>query len=183
MVTPKSPAEAVERLLFAAEGERVYAVIDGASVANLLDRLVSDTPPNVCLYRGDLEPDMAEVAPYLVQLEPDSPFTEWLLRDGWGNHWGIFAQTGVALEDLRRHFRRFLIVHDPDSEPMYFRYYDPRVLRVFLPTCNAEELTAMFGPVSCYLMEDEDPAQCLQFSMKDGALAVQKHGLGGGKES
>ena len=160
-------------LLFGGEGELTYAVLDGANVPDLLDHLVSDTPPNVCLYRGELEPDMAEVAPYLVQLSPDSPFAEWLLREGWGKSWGIFVRAGIELEDLRRHFRRFLIVHDPEGEPMYFRYYDPRVLRVFLPTCNSEELTTMFGPVSRYLTEGEDPARCLEFSLKEGELTCR----------
>jgi hypothetical protein len=155
-------------LLFDGEGDLTYAVLDGAAVPDLLDRLVSDDPPNVCLYRGELEPDMAEVAPYLVQVEAESPFTEWLLQEGRGRNWGIYARTAVALEDLRRHFRRFLIVHDPEGEPMYFRYYDPRVLRIFLPTCNAEELRQMFGPVSRFVMEGEDPAQCLEFSLNEG---------------
>ena len=39
----------------------------------------------------------------------------------------------------------------------YFRYYDPRVLRVYLPTCNARELQTVFGPVLRYLVEDEKP--------------------------
>lgn len=170
MPTMEREASPVRALLFGGEGELTYAVLDGAAVPDVLDHLVSDTPPNVCLYRGELEPDMAEVAPYLVQLEAESPFLEWLLREGWGKSWGVFVQTTVPLEDLRRHFRRSLIVHDPEGEPMYFRYYDPRVLRIFLPTCNAEELRSMFGPVSRFLVEAEDPARCLEFSLQEGAL-------------
>ena len=157
-------------LLFRGEGELTYAVLDGAAVPDLLDHLVSDAPPNVCLYRGELEPDMAEVAPYLVQLEAASPFLEWLLREGWGKSWGVFVQTAVPPDDLRRHFRRFLIVHDPEGEPMYFRYYDPRVLRIFLTTCNAEELQSIFGPVSRFLLEAEDAVRCLEFSLQEGEL-------------
>lgn len=55
---------------------------------------------------------------------------------------------------LRRHFRRFLRVTDEQGQPLMFRYYDPRVLRVYLPTCTAEELALVFGPVSAYLIED-----------------------------
>ena len=168
-------SDELARLLFDETGEHVYVVLDGASVPDLLDRFVSDTPPYVCLYRGDLEPDMAEVAAYLVLLELDSPFTQWVLTEGWGNHWGIFARTSVELEDMRRHFRRFLIVHDPDGEPMYFRFYDPRVLRVFLPTSNTEELTTIFGPVSCFLVEGEDPGRCIAFTFTGTALERKDH--------
>ena len=169
--------EEIRCLLFdkAQAGEHVYAVLDGASIPDLLDRLVSDNPVNVCLYRGELEADLAEVAPYLVQLEPGSEFAEWIVTEGWGRHWGIFARIAAELDDTRRHFRRFLIVHDPDNDPMYFRYYDPRVLRVFLPTCNSTELNEIFGTVAAYFMEAEDPAQCAEFSRKSGELVTQPH--------
>ncbi|MCK7510898.1 MAG: DUF4123 domain-containing protein [Desulfobacterales bacterium] len=71
----------------------VYAVLDGASIKSLGPKLYNLRPEHVCLYRGRLEPDMAEVAPYLVRLEQDSAFAQWVLGDGWGKHWGIFAVT------------------------------------------------------------------------------------------
>ena len=61
------------------------------------------------------------------------------------------------------HLRTFLKVYGPDLKPLYFRYYDPRVLRVYLPTCNDQELQTVFGPVLRYLLEDEDPATLLKF--------------------
>ena len=60
---------------------------------------------------------------------------------------------------------------------MYFRYYDPRVLRVFLPTSNTEELTAIFGPVSCFLVESEDPGRCIEFTFTGKALERKDHTL------
>ncbi len=39
---------------------------------------------------------------------------------------------------------------------MLFRYSDPRILRVYLPTCLPDELEQMFGPVTAYVMESED---------------------------
>ena len=54
----------------------------------------------------------------------------------------------ATLEELRRHFRKFLKVEDPKGKSLIFRYYDPRVLRVYLPTCNAMELQTVFGPVN-----------------------------------
>ena len=71
----------------------MFAVLDGASAPGLLDKLYGLSPAFCCLFKGELAPDMAEVAPYLVQLEPDSEFTNWVIGQGWGNHWGIFAAT------------------------------------------------------------------------------------------
>ena len=54
------------------------------------------------------------------------------------------------------HLRTFLKVYGPDLTPLYFRYYDPRVLRTYLPTCNEQEMRTVFGPVLRYIVEDED---------------------------
>jgi hypothetical protein len=147
------------------EGMNTYAVLDGASIPDLLDHLYGEVRPEfVCLYRGELEPDMAECAPYLAVLKPDAPFTDWLLTEGWGKHWGIFAVSRADLKTVQKHFRTFLMVKDPDGKQLYFRYYDPRVFRVYLPTCNQQETTIVFGPVQHYLIEDENPATLIRFS-------------------
>src|SRR5689334_3416011 len=70
------------------DGIQTFAVLDGAWIPDLVDQLYGENKPEfVCLYRGELEPDIAEVAPYLVRLERDAPFTDWLLTEGWGRHW------------------------------------------------------------------------------------------------
>lgn len=166
--------QAISDQLFASEEQHAYAILDGASVPDLLDQLYELEPEHVCLYRGELEPDMAEVAPYLVKLEPEAQFTDWVLEHGWRQHWGIFALSPVELGALRRHLRGFLMVYDPDNKPLYFRYYDPRVLRIYLPTCNSEELKTVFGPVECYLVEDEDPQTASRFSYTNGELQQEK---------
>lgn len=166
--------------LFADEAANVYAVLDGASVEELLPKLYELEPEYECLYRGELEPDMAEVAPYLVRLEPETEFADWVVEAGWGRHWGVFAVTDADLRAAHKHFRSFLTVYDPAGKPLLFRYYDPRVLRVYLPTCNAEELHTVFGPVSCYLLEGEDPATLLRFRLEGDGLRREAVALGEG---
>jgi hypothetical protein len=171
--------EAVSSFLFEQEEGNVYAILDGASVPGLLEKLRAQPPPEYeCLYRGEPTPDIAEVAPYLVRLKADTPFTEWVLREGWGKHWGVFAVTTADLLAARLHFRRFLRVYDPDGKPLYFRYYDPRVLRVYLPTCNASELSAFFGPVAAFVLEDEQPGTALRFRNEGGKLARRAQNVG-----
>lgn len=167
------PVRAIRRYLFSDAETNVYAVLDAANAPDLLDKLYELRPPFACLYNGELEADMAEVAPYLVQLDADGPFTRWLLEQGWGRNWGIFLTSPGDLRAVRRHLRTFLMVYDPDGQPLYFRYYDPRVLRTYLPTCNAEETQFVFGPVERYLLEDQDTAILLRFRPA-GALPVQE---------
>jgi hypothetical protein len=162
--------EALGAALFTEDGASAFAVIDGASVQGLLDKLYGLQPEFACLYRGELAPDMAEVAPYLVRLERASEFADWLVSEGWGKHWGVFALAHASLREMRRHFRSFLTVYDPEGKPLLFRYYDPRVLRVYLPTCDARELETIFGPVGAYLLEGVDPGDLLRFELSSGAL-------------
>ena len=171
--------EAVSRMLFAREDMNVYAVLDGASVPGLPQRLYDDQPDHYCLYRGDLEPDMREVAPYVVRLSPEGGFTDWIVSEGWGRHWGVFAAAGVDLREMRRHFRTFLMVSGPDRKPMYFRYYDPRVLQAYLPTCTADEAEIFFGPVHRYFAEGRAGEALLRFSRDGDPIRAEKIALGG----
>ena len=153
------------RQLFAESKHHVYAVLDGASNPALIDHLYDgERPEFACLFRGELEPDMAECAPYLVRLEEGAPFTHWVIDHCLGKHWGIFALSKADFPELLRHLRKHNMVYDGDSnQPGYFRYYDPRVLRAFLPTCDAENLADLFGPVEAFFAEAEDGASHIRF--------------------
>jgi hypothetical protein len=172
----KDPSESIKQEIFQ-EGATTFVVLDGASVPGLLDKLAQCQPEVECLYRGEIEPDLAEVAPYLVRMEPEAEFAGWVLSEGWGKHWGIFAIAEADLRTMRQHFRRFLRVHDESGKPLLFRYYDPRVLRVYLPTCNAAELAEIFGPVECYVAEGEEPNTALRFEYRGGELVEQESQL------
>lgn len=178
MSVTKTNSELVSPELFGEPGMNTFAILDGASVPGLVPMLYRLTPEFECLYRGHLEPDIAEVAPYLIQLEANTEFTETVLNQGWGNHWGVFAVTPADLFAMRQHLRRFLTVHDSTGKPLLFRYYDPRVLRVYLPTCNAEEITSFFGPITRYFMEGEKPGAAVSFHHKSGSVAEKKKQLG-----
>lgn len=162
--------DALLATLFPEDGENTYAVIDGASCEELLDKIGEFSPEYFCLYAGEIEPDVAEVAPYLVALKAGHPFTEWFLANGLGRHWGIFARSPADLRTLRRHFRGFLMVRDPEGKQLYFRYYDPRVLRVYLPTCNPEETRYIFGPVMTLLTEGEDATVAISWKHEAGTI-------------
>ena len=54
---------------------------------------------------------------------------------------------------------------------MLFRFYDPRVLRTYLPTCVSDELNQVFGPVEYFVTEAEESATVLEFRNNRGVLA------------
>ena len=170
MAEPDQVNKVREQVFSAPEGLKVYAILDGASAERLPQTIYQHGAPSVCLLRGELDPDLEQVAPYLVSLDAESPFTDWVLGEGWGNHWGVFVVSTANFRALRQHFRSLLYVYDPENIPLFFRYYDPRVLRVYLPTCDSDELETVFGPVDRYLMEGEDGETLLRCELKGGAL-------------
>ena len=140
----------------------VWAVLDGARDGRIHPALRLSRLDYRCLYSGRLAPALEAVAPYLIELSPDYAFTRTLIEMGWGNSWGIF----VRIEDpsrLRHHLRTLLRVRDEEGRFLLFRYYDPRVLRIFLPTCRPDELAQMFGPIGSYLTESEDGQSLIEF--------------------
>ena len=163
--------EKLEKFLFD-ERARAFAILDGAAIPDLPMKIYEMQPHSVCLYRGELEPDIAEVAPYLVELFPDTNFTDWLLTEGTGGKsWGIFARSPFSLTELRKHFRKFLTVYDEAGNPLLFRYYDPRVLVKFLPTCDKDGLEKLFGRVTEYFAED-GATEFKRFELLNGKLST-----------
>ena len=148
----------------------VYAILDGARNEAIYPAVTGSRMLHSCLYRVPLPPVLAEAAPYIVQLIPNTPFTSWLLREGWGESWGIFLSSTASLQRLRRHFRRFLMVKDDTGRTIYFRFYDPRVLRMYLPTCTKAEREYVFGPVECFHAEAEDAASMVDYARSDFGL-------------
>ena len=131
----------------------VYAILDGARDERIYRAVYDSHLDHECLFAGELSYDLALAAPYLVELERDAAFTRWLLEEGWGQSFGVFAWSHTGLEAMRRHCRRTLQVKDEAGRRLFFRFYDPRVLRVYLPTCNAAELREVLGPVTRFVAE------------------------------
>ena len=153
MATASKQTSPLWEILFPSEGDpnlATYTILDGAACEDLLPMLEMHAPDHCCLYAGDLDDDVEEVAPYLVRLEADHPFTAWLLEAIGQKPWGIFCKAPSTLRELRKHFRQFLIVKGPEGGNLYFRYYDPRVFSTFLPSCESIQVGVLFGPVDVF---------------------------------
>jgi hypothetical protein len=148
-------------ILDAARDKRIFGAVDGCYLEKQ------------CLYSGDIPWQLQMTAPYLVTLERDNSFTRYLIDNGWGNSWGIFLRTETSMKELRRHLRGFLRVRGEAGQRLIFRYYDPRVMRVYLPTCRPAELEMVFGPVESYLMEAESGEEVAAFRHRNGTLIVE----------
>jgi hypothetical protein len=154
-----------ERLLslLRCDFQPLFAVLDAARDPKILALLMQYQEEYVSLYEGAAGAKLVEFAPYLVRLEQDSRLLEVLVKEGWGNSWGVYLTSSGDIMQVRHHLRHFLEVDLPNGEQVYFRFYDPRVLRVFFPTCTSEDVKEFFGPIKNYLAEDEEPDTLLRF--------------------
>lgn len=116
-----------------------------------------------CLYRGAAERDYWSIAPYLVEV--DEPLFDWIVDNLWKEPWGIFAVADSTLKDIRKHFRKFLLVEGPDGEELYFRFYDPRVIRSYINSCDPGEARQFFGPCQSIVTFDETIAGVVQLRL------------------
>ncbi len=157
----------------------IWMIVDPARDKRVFPLLLDCHLEYSCLYSGKVSPTLEAAAPYLVQLEQGYRDTKRLLTSAWGNSWGILLKSDTSLRRLRDHLRGFLMVRDPGGRRLVFRYYDPRVMRVYLPSCNREELDTVFGPVQRFWTESEDPGAILEFDYGSGQLVEAKIPLSG----
>jgi len=155
---------------------RVWAVLDGARDDRIFGAVDGSRQQKCCLYAGTLPWQLQMAAPYLVELDREDKLTDIILRNGWGNAWGIFLHAGTTMNDLRKHLRSLIRVRDESGRKLIFRYYDPRVLQRYLPTCWTEELRIVFGPIHRFLMESHDSDGVLEFSFDGVQLKVRELG-------
>jgi hypothetical protein len=156
----------------------LYALVDAGRSDEVLTLLYRYDVQMRSLYQGESEARLGPSGPFLVDLgDADEPLGA-LLRAGWGRAWAVFLTSEADFAGVRKHCRTLLMVRrEKDGSELYFRFYDPRVLRVFLPTCTPEQIRLMFGPLSAYLMEAEEAETAVRFTAPEDRLASERSEL------
>jgi hypothetical protein len=139
MSTAFSPAQ-LRASLWAREGGRVHAVIDGLIVPGIAEKLktVDEATPT---YPG----------------------------------WGVLTVSGCALLQMREHCRSIGEVITPDGNRRPWRWYDPDVLRVALPTLLAGQLDEFFAADQAIVIAE--PQAWTWLAMEQGVLATDMRPL------
>ncbi|MGZ5218077.1 MAG: DUF4123 domain-containing protein [Caldimonas sp.] len=172
-----SPAQ-LRASLWARQGARVHAVIDGLIVPGIAERLkTAEVGGWDCLQRGALSAAAAERVPYLAELKPSSPFTDWLLGEATPTYpgWGVLIISMQPMLAVREHCRSIGEVTTPDGERRAWRWYDPDVLTAILPTLLAGQLDEVFALRQAIVILAKDAWTWL--SIEDGVLATDTRPL------
>jgi hypothetical protein len=161
----------------------LFAIVDAARDPMAYLRVYESREPKQSLYEGPKADQYGFVAPYLVSLSPRSRTLDALVRDGWGESWGVYLTSDRPFEEVRKHLRRFLTVKlEGGGGPVLFRFYDPRVLRVYLPSCAPDEMSGFFGPIGEFLLEGEEPDIILRYRNTGAGIELESRPIEGAAE-
>ena len=132
-----------------------------------------------CLFTGDLAIELADVAPYLGRIKAYDAEAAAITEDLLKRHVGMLVvpRAGQDVQvpsfaQVHRHFRKFNVVYDPEGKPLFFRYYDPRVIVEVLSVLEPGQLDAFFGPIDSLVLVDAG-ARTVRCFRQGGKLAVQ----------
>jgi uncharacterized protein DUF4123 len=176
---PTMDYQALERVLWPkGRSTEIWMIVDAARDRRifglLLEHFYSD---HACLFGNALPPELEIAAPYLIPLEYQGAATRRFLTQAAGNAWGIYLKSDQGRHRLRAHLTDLLIVQGPNRDRLLFRYFDPRVLRTYLPTCLPDELETVFGRIECFWMEDEKRGALVRASIERRQLALNEVSL------
>ena len=114
------------------DGGPCFAILDANKLPDLVLRLEADKLQFRSLF-DHLDEDLSDVAPYLVQMQPDAGLTRALVRRGdglnafWDNEPGIFIHTDATFDDVHAHLSLRVKPNGPNGAPVFFRYWDPAI--------------------------------------------------------
>jgi hypothetical protein len=150
----------------------VWGILDCARDPKMYLALIESKLEFRCLYSGKLPRALEMVAPHLVELFPTNRLIHRWLDEGWGQAWGVMLKIDDP-SNLRLHLRKFLKVQDESGRALLFRFYDPRVLRAYVPSCRPDELQRFFGPISAFLAEDAAGARLIEHGRQNMQFATR----------
>lgn len=142
-------SEALQKILNAAPtGTKTYALMDAALDSTIYHTIKTNGSTYANLYTLSWQQPLEDIAPYAVELAPQSTFYQELLTWDWYANWGYFIQSPASLEQLSASFAPLTIAQLQNGTQGFFRFYDPRVIRPFLESASSTQLNIFFAKAS-----------------------------------
>lgn len=155
-------------------GGKLYGVLDCAIDPSLYEHAVRLEPEwAVCLFERVVD-RVRRASPWLVELSPSDPLSRAWRGAGWDKNWGVLLSSRADMKTVKLRLKRFTQARLPDGAgPVLFRFWDPRVLRVFLPTLEPEDAPDWFTDIDRWIAPSEDGKGSIRYSLKDGAVTAE----------
>jgi hypothetical protein len=137
-----------------------YLLIDAAGFEGGWDE-VPQQPWQMAesLFLGDLAIELRDVAPYLVQVKDWSEETLAVVQDLVQRQLALVltlmpppkdedGAPPMSFAQLHRHLRRFSVVYGEGGKPLYFRFYDARLLPEVIEFMQPAQRADFMKPLS-----------------------------------
>lgn len=155
---------------------RHFAVVDGAVLDGLLTPLYAlGRNRFTCLLAGGADPDVAHVAPYLVELDPEAAVLDFLETRA-ALPWGYFLASALPLRQLHLHLRPYSVARGPAGEELVFRFWDPRVLRSMGAIFSSSQSEAFMQGVDAIYLTAADGFERVDWDDSCGRLRFSRAG-------
>lgn len=147
----------------------LYAIIDASRQPMMIPAALEAIASRVsCLYSGNALREFGDNAAWVVELLPSESTLHWLLQQGFNKRWAIFASSRLELAPFVRHLKKFTVVNNERGETLFFRFYDPHVLRQYLPMFDDQQTTSFFRGIDDVFFEDTSRENTIvKFSLSD----------------
>lgn len=157
----------------------LFGFVDSGWNEDALRYLLTCNATYKSLFHGTVDVKSFGKSGFIVECKKDDSLFHWMTTEAWGKSCCVFFTSRSLLDNLLKHFQKFNRVYLEDDEVVFFRYYDPRVLRVYLPTCNRKEVETFFGEVITFFAESENPEFIFEFrkgpDISPEKLVITKH--------
>ena len=146
---------------------QAYLLLDQAQIENLPHRLfeLGCSAPCHPLYQGTAYSSLNEVSPVLVEVSPHSPLADTFARE-WRETAGLWLESDAGQDAVLKHARSLVHARIEGAVTVFFRYYDPRIMALWLPDLPGAERDRLMGPIRLIRLphtqiHQQNPAQAV----------------------
>lgn len=155
---------------------QTYLLLDGAQIDDLLAQLyrLEEAPQPHLLYRQTRYQALADTGPVLIRLAADSRL-ERHFDDHWRARGGLWLESDADEASLVEHLRSLVHALVQGETTVLLRYYDPRIMRHWLPELAEAERDRLMGPVRRIRLADADPEAAPRDIRRQGPASAARY--------
>lgn len=123
-----------------------YAVVDLATADGIRDAVMRKLPSDKAPLLGRKMPyPLLANGPWILRLSKTLTARGIREEDLVNENWGYFIEADIDIDSLRQTLRRFNLVRlEGRPTPVLFRYWDPRIMKVFLRVSTKQQRRSLF---------------------------------------
>ncbi|WP_339437858.1 DUF4123 domain-containing protein [Pseudomonas sp. EA_15y_Pfl1_P104] len=134
---------------------QAYLLLDGAQIDNLSERLLyqGENTKFQSLYQHTAYNKLADIGPILVPVSPSSPLAH-IFALAWSATAGIWLESEAGEDVVFQHLRSLIHARVEGDATVLFRYYDPRIMRLWLTGLEPQARDRLMGPIRLILLPE-----------------------------